>query len=100
MQSGKILGNSGNSATKVRELAKLGRNVGVLGISWIFHFSRTLRVYKKRYLYAHSRVFYYWGLGNINNLGRLGKNINKIPFIYAHSRVFYYWGLGKKINLN
>merc|ERR1711879_411634 len=26
------------------------------------------RVYKKRYLYAHSRVFYYWGLGKYLNL--------------------------------
>ena len=48
------------------------------------------RVYKKDII-SRSRVFYYWGLGNITLLRR---NIDKSNLIYAHSRVFYYWGLG------
>jgi len=50
---------------------------------------------KNTLIYAYSRDFCYWGLGNRNNLGKIRYKNQFIPC----SRDFCYWGLGKEINL-
>jgi len=58
-------------------------------------FSRAYIQYFYLRTWTRSRVFYYWGLGNIRWHKRTKWAYNNI-FIYVrrHSRDFYYWGLG------